>query len=105
MSEFSEIRSQLEERLAMLKRRVSKIEGELRQPGDPDSQEKATEAENDEVLERLGESELREIQGIRLALDKLNAGTYGTCERCGAPIGEPRLRALPFATACVACAD
>lgn len=105
MSEFSEIRPQLEKRLARLEQRVSKIEGDLRQPGSPDSQEKATEAENDEVLERLGESELREIEEIRLALGKLKAGTYGTCQRCGEPIGEPRLRALPYATACIECAD
>jgi DnaK suppressor protein len=38
------------------------------------------------------------------ALERAEAGRYGTCERCGAPIAEERLAALPDATTCVACA-
>ncbi len=40
---------------------------------------------------------------IDRALDRLEAGTYGMCEKCGAPIGEERLRVAPFATLCVEC--
>jgi DnaK suppressor protein len=35
------------------------------------------------------------------ALQKLEEGTYGLCDRCDAPIGEGRLRAMPFATLCL----
>jgi DnaK suppressor protein len=105
MAEFTEVRHQLEQRLRQLDRRVSQIEGDLRQPGNPDWDEKAIETENDEVLERLGESETREIDAIRRALARLDAGSYGTCERCGDPIGESRLRVLPYATTCIECAD
>jgi DnaK suppressor protein len=105
MADFSEVRRGLEQRLRDLDRRVSRIEGDLRQPGNRDWDEKAIETENDEVLERLGQSETREIDAIRRALARLDAGTYGTCERCGDPIGAPRLRALPYATACIECAD
>jgi RNA polymerase-binding transcription factor DksA len=38
------------------------------------------------------------------ALDRLAAGTYGTCERCGEPIPAGRLEARPAAATCVACA-
>jgi DnaK suppressor protein len=38
------------------------------------------------------------------AQDKLAAGTYGACDRCGADIGAERLAALPWATRCVRCA-
>jgi len=38
------------------------------------------------------------------ALDRLQGGGYGTCERCGRPIGTERLAARPAATTCVACA-
>jgi RNA polymerase-binding transcription factor DksA len=31
-------------------------------------------------------------------------GTYGTCERCGRPIGAERLAALPATTRCIGCA-
>jgi DnaK suppressor protein len=37
------------------------------------------------------------------ALEKLDAGTFGTCERCGSPIGEERLEAIPWAVLCIDC--
>lgn len=37
------------------------------------------------------------------ALDRIADGTYGTCERCGNPIGKMRLQAFPRATLCVSC--
>jgi DnaK suppressor protein len=37
------------------------------------------------------------------ALAKMDAGTYGRCERCGRPIGAERLDALPWATLCIDC--
>ena len=41
---------------------------------------------------------LREVED---ALDRLEDGTYGTCEDCGAPINLERLKVLPFTTYCV----
>ncbi|MEU7907682.1 TraR/DksA C4-type zinc finger protein [Actinoplanes sp. NPDC049118] len=38
------------------------------------------------------------------ALRRVDAGTYGVCERCGRPIAEERLAARPFARCCIACA-
>ncbi|HEX3925571.1 MAG TPA: TraR/DksA family transcriptional regulator [Streptosporangiaceae bacterium] len=37
------------------------------------------------------------------ALARIDAGTYGTCESCGEPIGKARLQAFPRAVLCVAC--
>lgn len=42
---------------------------------------------------------------IEAALERLDAGTYGTCERCGAPIGDGRLEARPTARTCIRCAS
>jgi DnaK suppressor protein len=39
------------------------------------------------------------------ALDRLAAGTYGTCVRCGRPIGADRLAARPDASTCISCAS
>lgn len=39
----------------------------------------------------------------RAALDRLDAGTYGTCERCASPIPIARLRAIPHTRWCVDC--
>ncbi|HLI23855.1 MAG TPA: TraR/DksA C4-type zinc finger protein, partial [Acidimicrobiales bacterium] len=43
------------------------------------------------------------VAEIDRALGKIEAGTYGICERCGAEIPEARLQALPHAALCVAC--
>jgi RNA polymerase-binding protein DksA len=40
---------------------------------------------------------------VERALMRLDAGTYGTCENCGNPIGKARLQAFPRATLCVTC--
>jgi len=45
---------------------------------------------------------LREIKG---ALLRIEDGTYGICEIGGELIPKPRLRAIPWARFCVACAD
>ncbi len=41
---------------------------------------------------------------IEAALERLDASTFGNCERCGHPIGAERLRAMPEARYCLQCA-
>jgi RNA polymerase-binding transcription factor len=43
------------------------------------------------------------LQQVERALAKMEAGTYGICERCGNPIGAERLEAIPWATLCIDC--
>jgi len=43
------------------------------------------------------------VDEIDRALAKIDAGTYGVCERCGEPIKRARLKALPYASLCIAC--
>ncbi len=43
------------------------------------------------------------LHDVELAIDKIDAGTYGTCERCGNPIGAERLEAIPWALLCIDC--
>jgi len=45
---------------------------------------------------------LREVED---ALDRLEEGTYGICEECGATINLERLKILPFTTHCVQCQE
>ncbi len=58
------------------------------------------EREMDESLEENAEHIVVEIDAALAALD---AGTYGTCARCGAAIPAERLDAVPYATLCVSC--
>lgn len=46
----------------------------------------------------------RHLDALDDALDRASSGLYGSCARCGAPIGLERLQALPAATCCVRCA-
>ena len=45
----------------------------------------------------------RNLKDVELALQRLEARTYGICEGCGNEISEKRLRALPFALNCLDC--
>ena len=37
------------------------------------------------------------------ALERIEAGTYGTCTNCGRAIAEERLEAMPWASLCIDC--
>ncbi|MBE0416582.1 MAG: TraR/DksA C4-type zinc finger protein [Coriobacteriia bacterium] len=43
------------------------------------------------------------LVAVRKALVRMDEGVYDVCERCGAPIGEERLKAMPTATMCITC--
>ncbi|HWC72244.1 MAG TPA: TraR/DksA C4-type zinc finger protein [Actinomycetota bacterium] len=43
------------------------------------------------------------LRDVDHALAKMDAGTYGACERCGRPIAPERLDALPWAMLCIEC--
>jgi RNA polymerase-binding protein DksA len=43
------------------------------------------------------------LEAIDSALARVEAGSYGMCERCGRAIAHERLEALPWATKCIEC--
>jgi len=45
------------------------------------------------------------LNKIEEALRKIDEGTYGICEDCGAEIPEERLKVIPFAIYCVDCME
>lgn len=45
------------------------------------------------------------LERIAEALRKIDDGTYGICDRCGAPISPERLKAIPYATLCIECQE
>ncbi|MEU4337054.1 TraR/DksA C4-type zinc finger protein [Micromonospora lupini] len=47
----------------------------------------------------------RRLTELDVALNRVDAGTYGVCERCLRPIPAERLAARPSARTCVACAS
>jgi DnaK suppressor protein len=53
----------------------------------------------------LLEAARKQLAAIGAALQRLAAGRYGVCDRCGRPIGKDRLAARPAALTCIGCAD
>lgn len=43
------------------------------------------------------------LADVDRALGRIDAGTYGSCERCGEPIDPARLEARPWAMLCIEC--
>lgn len=68
---------------------------------DPEGHTIAFERSQLDTLVRQAEARLTEIDAAR---ERVDAGTYGTCARCGRPIPEARLEARPAAATCVGCA-
>lgn len=104
MNEYAGIAEQLRARLANLLARAEVIEDDLRHPLDADWSEQAVDLADDEALAGVDDVLRAEIQQVRLALLRIENGTYGTCAICGEPIGLARLQALPIATRCIKCA-
>lgn len=88
-----------------LRARLAAIERDFEQPRNPDDDDRALERNNDEVLEGLAESGQAELAAIDAALDRIARGTFGRCAKCGEPIDEQRLRAVPYAPLCRSCAS
>ena len=89
----------LKARLSELKSRVAKIESELRTPLSADTEEQATELENQDALASIGNSEIHEIRQTEEALKRISEGAYGVCVQCGVDFPKPCLRPLATAAA------
>jgi RNA polymerase-binding transcription factor len=101
-------RAALDEQQRSLRREIDEL------GADPDADEVAFEAdagfsdrshsteERGRVIAtaRALRSNLREVER---APAKLEDGSYGRCERCGNPIGDERLEAIPWAPLCIDC--
>ena len=78
-----------------------------REPGDVQFDEESGEGDTLAVeRERdlaLSAQALDAIDAIDRSLAKIDNGTYGICDQCGAAIPKERLRALPHAALCVRC--
>jgi RNA polymerase-binding protein DksA len=86
--------------------RINAIDRDIRHEGmTADWSEQASERENDEVLESLGNSSELELLKVNYALKRIEDGSYFQCDECGADIPPARLELLPFTAHCVDCAE
>ena len=68
------LKAELEAKLAELKTRVENVDNSLSNPGDADWEENATETEDDEVLNQIGNATLKEHQEVQLAIHRIESG-------------------------------
>jgi RNA polymerase-binding protein DksA len=76
------------------------MDEEIPETGMADTATVTIDRELDYSLEENSAHVLREIEA---ALGRIDNGTFGTCTRCGKPIGEERLEAMPYVTLCIEC--
>lgn len=69
-----------------------------------DDEERAADREAGRLAANLREGAIRRLSALDRALARAATGKLPSCERCGHAIPIPRLRAMPGATTCVACA-
>jgi DnaK suppressor protein len=110
-AETKKIRTALEERRVELQAEYDQTLTEIAEL----QRERLTDSAGDDqadtgtkTLEReqeitLANNLLERITQVERAIDRLGAGNYGWCERCGNAIPVERLAAFPSATLCVSC--
>ncbi|MEI7700349.1 MAG: TraR/DksA family transcriptional regulator [Planctomycetia bacterium] len=103
MADLVLVRSSLQKQLDALLKRASEIENVLSDPGDMNPEQNAQDMEDDEPLAVVGDLTRQEIREIRLALKRIDDGTWGTCVSCGKEIAAERLLELPAVAICENC--
>ena len=78
-------------------------EGEEEETFDNHLGDAATITFDREMDYSLEENSGHVLAAIDEALKRIEEGTFGTCARCGQPIAEARLEAMPYATKCIDC--
>ena len=108
--ELDEVRTELNSERERLRSELNMAEVELadlmRDAGDGAGNDQAdvgsTTFERDHEMS-LANNARALLEQTEHALERIDNGTYGACERCGQPIGKMRLMAFPRATLCLSC--
>ena len=111
--EQEKLRKRLEERRAEIESDVSYMAAEMRYLGvDQDDENGSlgnhigddgsyvTEAER---IVTVSEDLQQILNQVNAALERMNNGNYGECQRCGNRIGAERLEAFPYVAYCIEC--
>jgi RNA polymerase-binding transcription factor DksA len=104
------IREALRERLASLDEDLAELTAVPRDPMSAVSFGKRIGDGTTEAIDRMtkvGTAEQLAVMrtDVVRALEKIEEGTYGLCDRCGASIPDERLEARPWSVLCVTCAS
>ncbi len=71
----------------------------------PDTIDRVQRNSDRELAVRQIQFDFDRLQSIRVALQRVDDGTYGICLRCDAAMGRKRLNVVPWALYCVKCQE
>ncbi len=108
MADVDEIRLRLEDERTVLERELRPLTQVTRDPtATIGFGKRVGEGTSDAIgrIERVGQAEVlaTKLADVQRALGKLDDGSYGICDRCGATISPERLDARPSSVLCVRC--
>jgi len=97
----------LEEKQRILNNSKNALKNELAlSPDDlPDETDLAASEINQNLVFKLRDRERQLLTKIDEALERMEAGSFGTCVECEEPIEAKRLEARPVSTLCIACKE
>ncbi|MFX4271309.1 TraR/DksA family transcriptional regulator [Propionibacteriaceae bacterium Y1685] len=108
-AELAEVREELESEIARHESHAQAVSADLADlldssdSGGGDAADVGTSNfERDQELTLAAHAQ-EALSQCRLALAKIELGTYGQCDQCGEPIGKGRLQVYPRATLCMTC--
>jgi len=108
MSATADRRVRLEEQRALLLRELADLgaDAELDEvsiDADPGFSDRSHSTEERGRVMATTRSLRANLRDVERALVKIDEGSDGRCDRCGGPIGEERLEAMPWAVLCIDC--
>jgi RNA polymerase-binding transcription factor len=69
----------------------------------PDPTDRASLESDRNFMLRIRDRESKLIKKIKKALERIEKGTFGVCDKCGEAISINRLKARPVTTQCIEC--
>jgi RNA polymerase-binding protein DksA len=103
--QIKNIEAQLQSRQRELLVRLEKVKKDVTAEHSPDWSEQAQERQNDEVIQAIGNESREELNQVGLALERITNNEYTTCSQCGGDINIDRLKAVPYTSLCIQCAN
>lgn len=107
-----ELKTRLRDRAAHLREEVQRTREKSLEETPGQIAERARDSEDDSFATLIVDTNLtemeRDVEELRMidsALQRINAGTYGSCVDCDQPIPVARLQAEPTAERCVQCQE
>jgi DnaK suppressor protein len=112
-TKLKKIKVALEERRVVLLGDLERLDLEMQWLGDDQGNERGglgnhlgDDGSSVMEQERIStvSADLHEVlQQVNGALERMNEGSYGVCQRCGKHINQERLEAFPYVTYCIDC--